>query len=280
MFDKETLTALQESQSIAAASTALNAAGSTYDVAAMPSDYKLHNLEQYLPARRRARGTMTTTSLDSFACYTKAHAEDGASVFVNSDNMSATAILNLGTPDVPGHADDRANLDIKRTATFAAMLAVATGAGHKQSTIAEFLEDWPDQIKCCNEAGVISNAKAIAAVRKLTIESMRKLESEEQQLSASRSAFESVQATSKEPIPTIIEFKCQPYADLHERTFALRLAIRTEGDKPTISIRVIKAEQQNEEMSSELADRIIAAFESSNVGEFIPVLIGSYSKSE
>ena len=115
-----------------------------------------------------------------------------------------------------------------------------------------------------------------AAIRKLTIETMRKLESEEQSLSASRSAFESVQATSKEPIPTTILFMCQPYKDLNERTFALRLAIQTSGDKPSVSLRIVKAEQHNEEMANELAALIGANFS----GEGVPVLIGAYAKAE
>lgn len=276
MFDKETLIALQESQSISAASSSLSAAGSTCDVSALPSDYKLHDLEKFLPARRRARGLMITSALDSFSEYTKAHAESGTSVFVNADEMKATAVLNLGTPDAPGHADNGAKLEVKGTAAFSALLFIANGGPVKQAAVAEFIEDWPDQVKCSNEAGAITSSKAVAAVRKLTIETMRKLESEEQQISASRSAFESVQAISKDPIPTIIEFKCQPYADLNKRTFAVRLGIRTDGDKPIITLRIIKSEQHFEEMAVELADLISASFD----GESIPVLIGKYSKTE
>lgn len=278
MFDKETLTALQESESIKAALASVKDAIeiSEGSVAALPSDYKLHNMESYQSLRRRARGLMTTSALDAFSEYTKAHAESGTSVFVNADEMKATAVLNLGTPGEPGHADNGAKLEVKRTASFGALLFIANGGPVKQTAVAEFIEDWPDQIKCCNEAGAITNSKAVAAVRKLTIETMRKLESEEQQISASRSAFESVQATSKEPIPTIIEFKCQPYADLHERTFAVRLGIRTDGDKPIITLRIIKFEQHFEEMAVELADLISASFD----GESIPVLIGKYSKTE
>jgi len=276
MFDKETLTALQEPASIIAASAAIENQSITDNLVALPSDYKLHNLEQYLQVRRRARGLMATAILESFTDYTKAHAEAGASVFVNPDTMSATAVLNLGTPNEPGHADNRAKLEVKRTAAFSALLAVASGSGIQQATVAEFLEDWPDQVKCHNADGTIPISKAIQAVRKITIESIRKSENAEQQLSASRSAFESVQATSADPIPTLVEFVCQPYPDLMERVFTLRLAVKTGGDKPAIALRIIKAEQHNEEMARELADLITAGFD----GVEIQVLIGGYSKTE
>lgn len=273
MFTLETLKALQESQSITAADAAIKVAENT--VTALPSDYKLHDLEKYMNFRRRALGVMSTASLESFTAYTVRHAENGASVFVDSASMCAIAVLNLGTPDEPGHADNEAKLELQRTAAFKAVLGIATGTGYKQATIAEFIEDWPDQVKCYNADGAITNGKAIAAIRKLTIETMRKLESEEQQLSTSRSAFESVQATSKEPIPTVIEFKCQPYADLNERTFALRLAVKTECDKPTISLRIVNFERHSEDMANELVALIAAGFD----GGDIAVLIGSYSKA-
>ena len=275
MFDKETLTALQEGTAIIQAQRAMEISEDTHNTVALPSDYKLHDLEKLLPARRRARGVMTTAILDSFIQYAKGHAENGATVFVDSANMSATAILNLGSPISPGHADNKAHLEIKRTAAFSAMLNMATGAGLTQAATAEFLEDWPDQIKCHNESGPIATSKAVTAIRKLIIETMRKLESEEQQLSASRSAFESVQATSKEPIPTLINFTCQPYPDLTERTFALRLSVKTPGDKPVITLRIVKVEQHNEDMAQELAAMISAGFD-----EAVPVVIGKYTKAE
>lgn len=278
MFDKETLLALQEHKAIDAAKTALAFAHHDgNDLAALPSDFKLHNLEQYMPNRRRARGTMTTADVESFVDYTSAHAEQGASVFIDADAMSAIAVLNLGEPMAPGHADNKAKLALKRTAAFGALLFIANGGSQKQATVAEFLEDWPDQIKCSNDAGDITPAQAIAAIRKLTIETMRKLESEEQALSQSRSAFESVQAKSKDPIPTTMLFKCQPYGDLTERTFSLRLAVQTSGEKPAITLRIVKIEQYIEEMAHELADMITAKFAD---GNGLPVLVGAYSKAE
>lgn len=275
MFDKEAIIALQEHASINAANVALAGTHETKELAALPSDYTLHNLEPYLPLRRRARGTMTTAILAAFTGYTVAHAETGASAFINPESMAATAVLNLGTPTAPGHADNLAKLQLKKTAAYSALTAVATGAGLKQSTAAEFLEDWPEHLKCFNDAGEIALPKAIAAMRKLTIESMRKLESSEQQLSASRSAFESVQATSVEPIPTTIYFECQPYSDLPRRMFVLRLGVQTGDTKPCITLRIVKAEQHAEEMANELGELIAVQFN----GKEIPVMLGSYSKS-
>lgn len=275
MFDKEAITALQEGHAITAASSAIESTGETQNLIALPSDYKVHDLEPYLPVRRRERGTMTTATLADFAKYTVAHAEDGASVFINAQEMAATAVLNLGDPEAPGHADNCAKLTLKTTPAYCALMGHARGIQLKQAVAAEFLEDWPEHIQCHNDSGVIAPAKAIAALRKLSIESIRKLESSEQQLSASRSAFESVQATSADPLPTTIYFACQPYTDLTERTFVLRLGVQTGGDKPTITLRVVKLDQHIDEMANELSALITKEFS----GEVIPVMLGSYTKT-
>lgn len=276
MFTKEALTALQEGHAINATAAALSVTDDTKELIALPSDYKVHDLEKFLPMRRRARGVMSTAVLEAFTQYTQAHAEPGTSVFINPEYMAATAVLNLGSPTEPGQADNHAKLQLKKTAAYNALLTHATGNGLKQATVAEFLEDWPECIKCFNDAGEITPPKAIAAIRKLSIETMRKLESTEQQLSASLSAFESVAATSADPIPTTIYFECAPYADLQARTFVLRLGIQTGDSKPAITLRIVKAEQHLEDMATELAALISAGF----TGEEIPVLLGSYSKTE
>jgi uncharacterized protein YfdQ (DUF2303 family) len=274
MLNLETLTALQQSQSIHEANNAVAVSKDTKDIVALPSDYKLSDLEQYLPARRRARGTMSTSLLESFAKYVKDQAE-ATSVFVDADKLKAVAVLNLGTPERPGHADNLAALELKKTAAYTALTGTATGLGHAQKAIAEFLEDWADCVQCFDDAGEIKTSKAVAAVRKITIESMRKMESEEQSLGATKSAFESVQASSKEPLPAIIYFKCEPYAGLEQRLFVLRLGVLTGEAVPKVNLRIIKAEQHQEEMAQELAVKTRDA-----LGDDFAVMLGNYKKAE
>lgn len=285
MFDKEAIEALQEGESITCAASAVHVAlgrdpsgANTMGAAALPNHFTVHDLEKHMPTRRRARGLMVTDVLESFATYTLEHAEDGATVFVNTDDMSATAVLNMGTPEAPLHADNKANLISRQTAAYKALRAIANGTGQKQATVAEFLEDWAGYVKCFSADGELSPPKAIAAIRKVTIETLRKLESEEQQLSASMSAFESVQASSKEALPTTLYFTCEPYKGFAERTFVLRLAVLTTGDKPAIGLRIVKQEEHDEEMAQELADRVATAIATNaNAGlKNVPVLLGIY----
>ncbi len=241
----------------------------------IPESYKKHSLESFMGQRTRARGTMTTESLASFQKYVAAHQEQGAAVFVNADEMRATAVLNLGVPVSPGHADNTARYAPDRTAAYIALRQVADGGGKKQSQIAEFLEDWPECIKCFKDNTEVSPPQAIAAIRKITIEGLRKVESAEQQLSASKSSFESIAAISTEPLPTHIYFNCTPYADLAARTFVLRLGIQTGQDKPLLTLRVVNAEKHKEAMAQELVDRVQTSFAGG-----ISVLIGTYQPGQ
>jgi len=275
MFDKDTLTALQENKAIEAAQKALAFAHQdANDLTALPSDYELRDLEPYLLNRRRARGLMSTSNLASFVQYVIDNQEPGAAVLVDQDNMSAVAILNLGTPDEPGHADNKAVVKAEKTAAYTALLQVANGAGFAQKAIAEFLEDWSSCVTCFGEDdALVKNSKAVAAVRKITIESLRKMESEEKSLGATKSAFESVQAGSVEPLPALIHFCCAPYAEFEQRVFALRLGVLTGEAAPKVNLRIIKLEEHREDMAEEFAIRVKNGFN----GE-LPVMLGSYSR--
>lgn len=268
------IVAMKAGQAITAASAAVNDASvNLISAAALPDDFKLHDLESYLNYRRRPRGTMSTRFIGPFAEYAIAHAGEGATVFVDAGDMTATAVLDLGTCDLPGHADNKAKLTPNKTAAYAALLQITAGP-RSQQDVAEFLEDWADQVKCLNGDTEIKVPLAIAAVRKITIESAQRVESEEQSLSATRSAFESVKASSQDPLPTTIYFTCPPYADLEERTFALRLSILTSEKTPKLVLRVQKLETHIEEMANELVMRISEA-----IGPELPVLVGIYGKA-
>ncbi len=276
MFDKEAIDALQEGAAIQQASNAVvTAFKEGKAIAALPNDYALHDLEKHLPTRRRARGEMVTQSIASFSAYTLAHAEKAASIFIDQAAFKAVAVLNLGNAEAPGHADNKAVLAPQKTAAYHALINTATGSQLSQLTAAEFMEDWSGHLEFFDSNGSITPPKAVAAVRKLSIEAMRKLESSEQSLGASRSAFESVQATSADPIPTTIYFTCKPYADLAERQFVLRLGVLTGGDKPAINLRIVKAEEHAQEMAIELSTLVSQSMGTAQ----IPVLLGSYSKS-
>jgi len=274
MLTEEAIHALSLTQ--AAAITAANGHITSVDdtALALPSDFKLHDLEQFQAHRRHARGEFATTRIGDFAAYVGQHREEGATVFV-SEAMTATAVLNLGTAQFPGHADNLATLTITPTAAFTAFTKACANK-LSQRDAAEFLEDWAEHMKCVQDSNTVPLGQAIAALRKLTVEAARKVESTVKNFGQSATAFESVEASSTDPLPDYIFFDCEPYVGLEKRTFAARLGVLTGDATPSIVLRVARIEQHREEMRTELAEKVGAAMAAES--DVVSVALGTYRK--
>lgn len=279
MLSKDAIEEIQNSIGIQQANSSISNLAPVA-VLALPQSYATHDMEKYLALRRRARGTMNTISHIEFASYTKDNIEDKAGVFVDAERMQATAVLNLGTPDEPGHADNLAIYKPPITAAYKALIDITSKGALSQRECAEFMEDWRDYILCVGEDGeFIHDAQAVAAVRSLTIESMQKLESNERNLSADRTAFESVAATSKETIPAKIRFSTEPYFGLLPRDFELRLGVTAkDGKTPALILRIIRKEWHQEEMGKNLVLMVRNAMGAGEAGTNVPVVMGSYAR--
>jgi len=275
MFTREAIIEIQQGASITQAAQAVQEAfDAKLPFVALPAAFTRYDIENMLAHRSRARGLMQTGVLADFVAYTRAHASEGACIFVDKAAMRATAILNLGTPQQPGHGDHRACFAPDADAAWLGWQKVADGAAKSQKTIAEFIEDFRVHITCEDECGdELGTALAASAIRHLTVEAVRKNESVQQQNSSARSAFESVTAQSKLTLPVRIEFYCTPYLDMQERNASARLSILTTDNPPRLILRPIHAEQLQQDMARELAEKINKAFE----GADIPILQGQWA---
>lgn len=251
-----------QAEAIRQAETTADGALQSEGLIYLPSDFSTHDVESFMPNRRRMRGDMSTSVVNHFASYAKAMAQDGATVFIDPVAMRAKAVLDLGTPDRPGHCGHTATLIAKQTAAYAALRQAASGRPMSQQMVAEFFEDWMPYLKFTKDDAPVEGKHAVAAVRKITIEALRKVESEEQSLSASRSTFEAVSAQSNDPIPTRITFRCMPYAGFSERAFDMRLGVLTSGNAPAVVLRLVNIEAAEEAMAEELAYLVRGAFDS------------------
>ncbi len=139
------------------------------DAVALPENFRIHDLEKFNLNRFRFRGALSTASTDDFTRYSKDLADEGTRCFIDADNMRAVSVLNLGTIDEPGHADNTATLKLKKTAPFSALLSV-NGERNSQKSLAEWIEDWADYLVGFDANGdTIQATKAAAAIRKITI---------------------------------------------------------------------------------------------------------------
>lgn len=246
-----------------------------------PNHYTVHDLEHMLPTPRRQRGTYSTNNLQNFASFVIACDEnEQGQVFIDPSKHTATCIFNLGSAATPGHGDHKAIYTPEATAAYACLKVILNRGFVSQTDMAEWLEDWQHALRCTGpEAGEqIPVQQAIAAVRNLTIEAAKTAESAEQSLSASRSSLESVKAYSKTgKLPAWLHLGAQPYKDLPERTFDLRLSVKCTEKAPLLALRLAKAEQVAEEIATQTVEAVRTAIPQTPDRDLPPVLIGSYT---
>ncbi|MCX4067260.1 DUF2303 family protein [Pseudomonas sp. S1Bt30] len=217
----------------------------------LPESSKVIDLERFQGGRSRFRGTYTTHSLEDFSAYVVERTALGARGFIDQDEMSCVLLFNLGTAEVPGHADDRAVLKLKPTAGYTAAQQIG-GRGISQKDLSDWIEDWHQYLTPVDEVGAaIPVAKAIAAVRTITIKASSESETTVGETSASRSAMDQIEARSKETLPVSLQFRTVPFEGLTEQQIILRLSVITSGSQPVLKLRWIGEEVQREDIAQE-----------------------------
>lgn len=233
-------------------------------------DGKIQSLELYSEFRSRFRGVYSTNVLAEFIHYVTAReVAQPPSIFIASEQGTATAFFNLGTVQSPGHADDVAKLKLRQTPAYAAMLEF-TQARHGQRQMAEWLEDWAFALT--PDSGLPIQA-AIAAVRDITVTTNGELNIVQDDLRARRSALEEIEAKSKRILPHSFEFWAAPFDGLLQRKFELRLSvIPTKDAPPSFGLRVVGLAETQEAIALEFEAKVRDGLHNVNIyrGTFQP----------
>lgn len=246
----------------------------------LPENVKVESLERFMPNRRRYRGNMATTQIDQFAEYTNTTAaetlegQDALTVpcFVDPENMTAKVFFDLGTVEKPGHGDHTAQLDLPKTAAFQELLG-KNGRPLDQKELAEWLEDWAPQLTVTAENGEPLNLPAaVGAVRRITIGATAESTNEESTFGGRRSSMSEIEAKNRDTLPAFIEFTCEPYHGLDERTFRLRVSLIT-GEKPRLVMRIVRLEHHQEEMAKEFREHLVHSLD----GNLVDTFVGKFS---
>ncbi len=266
-LSKEAIELIQEN-AIAAAGRNLPALG---PVVVVPQNFNVVDLERYQEGRNRFRGTYATHSLADYSAYVVERAAPAARGFIDQDNMSCIVLFNIGTADDPGHADDRAVLRLKASAAFAAVQSVC-GQSLAQKTMSDWIEDWNQHLTATDESGAsMSIAKAIAAVRTITVKASSESDHAVGETRASRSTMDQIEASSKETLPAWLDFKVIPFEGLGEQVIRLRVSVITGASQPVLKLRWVGEEAQCEAIAQEFK----AAVEV-KVGNAVALSLGTF----
>jgi len=288
MFDQSAIQQLTQAEATAQSNESVqHALTAGQPVVALHDEFNLTSLESYLPLRRRARNSMSTSYVEDFARYVRQHRENGCTIYVNAEGMSAKAVLNQGTPAEPGHGDNTALVKLKATALYTSLRNLVSQV-RGQKVLAEWLEEWRDVvIPLDKDLGELNIGHVVNGIRSVSIEQLNKSTTTVEALSAERSEMESVAAKTNRAdavLPAFLKLTTKPYKELAERTFYVRVAILTSQREPTFSMGILGLELHEEQMAEEFAHVVRASFAPVADGDGVvpdqqipDVLIGAFS---
>lgn len=106
--------------------------------AVLPAGTGIGGLKRFSSECFRFRGAIGATSIDDFVRYPLDYAKEDekARRFIDTDNILARSILNIGVLNNPGHANNIASIKLRKTAPFRALLSIS-GDHLNQKQIAE-----------------------------------------------------------------------------------------------------------------------------------------------
>jgi len=268
-FTKEAIQHLEKSEVLDRLNVELGGIGTKAPVIITPEGFSLSCLEKHMENRTTYRFDFSTKSIKDFGAYCKEFDMAGGKCFVNSDCMYAQSIFDLGTYEAPLHQLHKATLQLDKTAAFKSLLSLS-GKHLSQKDAANFVEDWADNVVVTSKDGVVMTInQAAKQLREITIEQVAKVDSQVGDFGESMSAFEKIEAKNQELIPASIKFTCSPYHGLGMREFTVRVGIITGEQKPSISLRIIKLEAQEEDMAEEFKEILVDMFADTQLATFI-----------
>ncbi|WP_211828702.1 DUF2303 family protein [Kistimonas asteriae] len=268
-MDKTAIEQIQKSANIPALLQQVNDRHPEATVAVLPDNFTIADLERYMPYRNSYRASMSTDSMADFVEYASEFQQEGSHCYISTDSMKAEIVFDLGTLGQPGHQRHKASLSLTRTAAYRALMQI-NGERVDQKKLAEWIEDWAENIKAHDTAGDSMSAKtAAAAIRRMTIEQVRKVESEVQDYSANMSAMERIEAKSKDTMPAGFVFTCTPYNSLGEYSFEVRISVLTGAEKPMLSLRIRQFELAQESMTKEFKELLVSELSGGHIETYI-----------
>lgn len=222
---------------------------------------ELGNIDRFLDARTRKRGTFSTDDLDSFGEFVEVHGTAAnTEIFIDKTAMKAMAVLNFGDDNYPmGHCDFCAVLTAKPTKVYEKITDLHHHGRVSQKDFAVFLEDWGGQFVALDENGEdIPMKKAIAVIRDMKIDELAESTSQVGNFRESRSRLETVAVKSQAGLlPAYFEIKNTLYETLSvPKTVRLRLSINTANGKPEFTLSIVGYELLTDELANDFLQAV------------------------
>lgn len=268
-------TAIERIEQLAVAAASADLTQEAVPALVIPVGCEIKSIEHLLATPAFQRATYTTERLEDFCRYVdqEALAERMTAVFVKPDGSGATGFIDYGTHDRPLWGRHQAQLTMRHTPEYAALLA-ACGRDLDQRGLIDWLEDWAHIVMpFADDENAISVARAIQLIRRTDIKASATKTSQVGNFSNQGTTIEQIEAKSGEADPpALFAVTCQVYPCTRSRDVSARLSLKTAGDKPTFRLRIIGQEALNKEVAEEI-DLEISARLKDKVRTFVGTVV-------
>lgn len=240
--------------------------------AVVAKDSKIESLEFLLETPSHHNASFTTSVLDEFVSYCKPNCniDMDSTIYINQKAMFARAIFDHGTFDYPQWGHHKAALVLDKTPEYDALLE-NNNKDMSQQEFVDFLTDWEKFVKLSDEDYEgLAFRESINRIRKLTVTSLSKAESEVGNFSANKSALESVEvsAGSTKP-PAALLWSGIPYEGFKPRAFAAEIRAVVKGDSIKLRYRIIQLESGINDIANEFRDLIRQALADDSINIYL-----------
>ena len=240
----------------------------------VPNDCEIRDISQFMERPRRFCGRFTTTHLGSFIDYCKSNETDSWALFVHK--LGAVAYFDYGTHEKPGWREHRAVFDPELIPEYKLMLEkTMPGVNLTQLEMVDFLEDMGDAISARSGDQDLTLSQAIAGVRNVSIERVKNTDTTVEDMSASRSTLESIEAKSKKHLPTDLSVHVAPVDGMSEHTQMLRVRVIDNNGEPRFMIRRVRDDRHRLEVEEGFSNMVSKAFTDDGVAPKHGPFIGS-----
>lgn len=226
----------------------------------LPDRHKLQSLEHLKSCPDFFRANFKTHVLSEFIKYLRLHGTGSTSVFINTENSTAKAIIDQGSSEDPLWGFHKAEIALKNTPEYAALLGSANRNLSQQDFI-DFCEDWKQNIGFYlseEDDSQLVFDKAIRTLRKLTTSSSSTKEQKISSFAASTSALEQIEIKSGEdPLPGIFVFTAKPHDDFDPISFVCQLRSVASEKNVLLKFRITQIDSIMDDIANIFRHRIV-----------------------
>lgn len=227
-------------------------------VMVLPNEYKIADLEDYLPAPRRIRQKQVFRSIDSFIEYVGRFSTETTVVFADEQQTRLTAVLDYHqSPESPSWCSHVATYECPFSKEWQAWISY-DGKNIEQSEFAEFLEERAQDVVTPTGAELLEIALKFKVIRKACFGSAPRLQTGEFQFQYNE---ENQKGTVE--LPEDITIGIAPFHNGEKYEVKARLR---EG-RLTLSYRLVEPHRFVEHAFRELITKVDSALENVSVYE-------------